>query len=227
MQRHRTRTWRTWRTWSEQNLWIEGKINVRRPNSIFLYCLWVTICRRQAKNSKCNTRNTSVLRSSVVTRGRWKAFPWWFVSNYIITVDCSRDLSFSPPSHGCRAESKVNYLHCIDLQRKKFTPVTSFACLEICSVLGHFSFSSNLAIRRLCCFLWSEDSEAKLMACQSPVLLNVKSSCYFTVIIFRLLWIVLAYAQLFFRICHVHKIWTNAIVYIYQLHNSWIFGVSL
>lgn len=73
------------------------------------------------------------------------------------------------------------YLHCIDLETKKFTPVTSFACLEVCCVLGHFSFPKELAIRRLCCFLWSEESKAKLTTCQSPVLLNFKSSCYFTV----------------------------------------------
>ena len=37
-------------------------------------------------------------------------------------------------------------VHCIDLQTKEFSPITRFACLEICSVLGHFSFSRNLAV---------------------------------------------------------------------------------
>ena len=77
--------------------------------------------------------------------------------------------------------SKLLYLHCIDLETKKFTPVSSFPCLEVLCVLGHFSFPSELAVRRLCCFLWSVESEGKLSAAQSPVLLNVKSSCYFTV----------------------------------------------
>ena len=79
-------------------------------------------------------------------------------------------------------KSTLMYLHCIDLQTEKFTPVTSFSCLEICCVLGHFSFPRELAVRRLCCFLWSKESKAKLAVCQSPVLLNAKSSCYFTVI---------------------------------------------
>ena len=54
-------------------------------------------------------------------------------------------------------ESSVIYLHCIDLSTEKFTPVTSFACMEICCVLGHFSFPRDLAVRRLCCFLWSKE----------------------------------------------------------------------
>ena len=45
-------------------------------------------------------------------------------------------------------ESSVIYLHCIDLSTEKFTPVTSFACMEICCVLGHFSSPSDLAVRR-------------------------------------------------------------------------------
>ena len=59
-------------------------------------------------------------------------------------------------------ESSVIYLHCIDLSTEKFTPVTSFACMEICCVLGHFSSPSDLAVRRLCCFLWSKESKVKL-----------------------------------------------------------------
>ena len=37
-------------------------------------------------------------------------------------------------------------LHCIDLSAEKFTPATSFACLEMLCVLGHFSFPSDLEI---------------------------------------------------------------------------------
>ena len=86
-------------------------------------------------------------------------------------------------------ESSVIYLHCIDLSTEKFTPVTSFHCMEICCELGHFSFPRDLAVRRLGCFLWSKESKAKLWDCQSPVLLNVKSSCYFTVIMFIFLYV--------------------------------------
>ena len=59
-------------------------------------------------------------------------------------------------------ESSVIYLHCIDLSTEKFTLVTSFGCMEICCELGHFSSSSNLAVRRLCFFLWSKESKVKL-----------------------------------------------------------------
>ena len=59
-------------------------------------------------------------------------------------------------------ESTVIYLHCIDLSTEKFTPVTSFACMEIFCVLGYFSSPSDLAVRRLCCFLWSKESKVKL-----------------------------------------------------------------
>ena len=45
----------------------------------------------------------------------------------------------------------------------------------------HVSFPSKLAVRCICCFVWSAESEGKLSAARSPVLLNVKSSCYFTV----------------------------------------------
>jgi len=83
--------------------------------------------------------------------------------------------------------SKLIYVHCIDLGTKKFTTVTSFPCLEICCVLGHFSFPRELAVRRLCCVLWSDDCKGKLSTARSPVLINVKSSCYFTVTIFLLL----------------------------------------
>ena len=95
--------------------------------------------------------------------------------------------------------SKLIYLHCVDLGSKKFTPVTSFTCLEISCLLGHFSFPSELAVRRLCCVLWSDDCRRftyplhlsaschmcrrKLVQSFSPVLLSVKSSCYFTVTI--------------------------------------------
>ena len=44
-------------------------------------------------------------------------------------------------------ESSVIYLHCIDLSTEKFTPVTSFPYMEICCVLGHFSFPRDLAVR--------------------------------------------------------------------------------
>ena len=77
--------------------------------------------------------------------------------------------------------AKIIYVHCIDLGTEKFTPVVSFPCLEVCYVLGHFSFPSDLAVRRLCCVLWSDDSKGKLANIKSPVLLSVKSSCYFTV----------------------------------------------
>ena len=53
-------------------------------------------------------------------------------------------------------ESSVIYLHCIDPSTEKFTPVTSFACMEICCVLGHLSFPSDFAVRRLCCFFWND-----------------------------------------------------------------------
>ena len=48
--------------------------------------------------------------------------------------------------------SKLIYIHCIDLGTKKYTTVTSFPCLELCCVLGHFSFPRELAVRRLCVF---------------------------------------------------------------------------
>ena len=79
--------------------------------------------------------------------------------------------------------SKLIYVHCIDLGTKKFTTVTSLPCLEICCVLRHFSFKRELAVRRLCCVLCSDNCKGKLSTAQSPVLINVKSSCYFTVTI--------------------------------------------
>ena len=98
-------------------------------------------------------------------------------------------------------EFKVIYLHCIDLDTKTFTPVTSFPCLEICCMLGHFSFPGELAVRRLCCFLWSEESKAKLPAYQSPVLLHVKSVLLFHGNYFPLHLFVSAYSRLFFILC--------------------------
>ena len=83
--------------------------------------------------------------------------------------------------------SKLIYVHCIDLGTKKFTTVTSFPCVEICCVLGHFSFPRELAVSRLCCVLWSNDCKGKLYPARSPVLINVKSSCYFMVTIILLL----------------------------------------
>ena len=85
--------------------------------------------------------------------------------------------------------SKLIYIHCIDLGTKKYTTVTSFPCLELCCVLGHFSFPRELAVRRLCCVLWRDDCKAKLLTARSPVLINVKSSCYFTVTIFVVVFI--------------------------------------
>ena len=37
-------------------------------------------------------------------------------------------------------KSSVIYLHCINLSTEKFTPVTSFACMEICCFLGTSAF---------------------------------------------------------------------------------------
>ena len=51
----------------------------------------------------------------------------------------------------------------------------------MCLGKPHVSFPSELAVRRIGCFVWSAESEGKLSAARSPVLLNVKSSCYFTV----------------------------------------------
>ena len=31
--------------------------------------------------------------------------------------------------------------HCIDLLTKKYVPTAGYPCLEVCSVLGHFSFT--------------------------------------------------------------------------------------
>ena len=103
-------------------------------------------------------------------------------------------LTFRLRSHGCSQDFRVlgapiRRIQCdisalYRLLTEKFTPVTSFACMEICCALGHSSFPSHLAVRRLWCFLWSKESKAKLSDCQSPVVLNVKSSCYFTVIMF-------------------------------------------
>ena len=55
--------------------------------------------------------------------------------------------------------NKLVYLHCIDAGTKKFVPITSFPCMEILYVLGHVSFPSELAVRRICCFVWSAESE--------------------------------------------------------------------
>ena len=73
--------------------------------------------------------------------------------------------------------NKLVYLHCFDEGTKKFVPIISFSCMEILYVLRHVSFPSELAVRRNCCFVWSVESEGKLSAARSPVLLNVKSSC--------------------------------------------------
>ena len=56
----------------------------------------------------------------------------------------------------------VWYIFTVSTSTEKFTPVTSFAYMEICCVLGHFSSPSDLAVRRLCCFLWSKESKVKL-----------------------------------------------------------------
>ena len=79
--------------------------------------------------------------------------------------------------------SKLIYVHCIDLGTQKFTTVTSFYCLEICCVLGHLSVPRELAVRRLLCFLErplylkGKLSNARRTP-RSPVLINVKSSCF-------------------------------------------------
>ena len=76
---------------------------------------------------------------------------------------------------------KLVYLHCIDLSTKKYVPTIGFPCIEICSVLGHFNFTNELNIRRVCCVLWRSDSEDKLLGVRSPALIRVSSSCGYTV----------------------------------------------
>ena len=107
--------------------------------------------------------------------------------------------------------SKLVYLHCIDLETKKYTPVTSFPCLEILSVLGNFSFPNDLGIQQVCCVLWDDEMEARLSDVISPVLLNVKSSCYFTVFFAFLAGKRLSFERLlsidwctFFMYCPIH-----------------------
>lgn len=78
---------------------------------------------------------------------------------------------------------KLIYVYCIDLGIKKFIIVISFFCLEICCVFGYFSFLRELVVRRFCVF-WSDDCKGKFLIVRSFVLINVKSFCYFTVIIF-------------------------------------------
>ena len=85
--------------------------------------------------------------------------------------------------------SRLIYVHCNDLGTKKFITVTSFPCLEIYCVLGHLNFPRVLAVCHLCCVLRSDDCKGKLSTTRSPVLINAKSSCYFTVTIFLVVFV--------------------------------------
>ena len=58
----------------------------------------------------------------------------------LTTMDTVR---FAPYPEGPLDVSKLLYLHCIDLKTKKFTPVSSFSCLEVLCVHGHFSFAGE------------------------------------------------------------------------------------
>jgi len=85
-----------------------------------------------------------------------------------------------------RSISRSWYMFIASIWEPKNSLVTSFPCVEIC-VLGHFSFPRELAVSRLYCVLWSNDCKGKLYPARSPVLINVKSSCYFMVTIILLL----------------------------------------
>ena len=54
--------------------------------------------------------------------------------------------------------NQLVYRHCFDLSTKNYVPTAGFPCLEVCCVLGHFSFTFGGKFR---VGLWKAASEAK------------------------------------------------------------------
>ena len=71
--------------------------------------------------------------------------------------------------------------HCIDLLTKKYVRTVGYPCLEVCCVLGHFSFTFGGELLRVS--LWKAESEARSrLACmRSAALIRVKFSCGYKV----------------------------------------------
>ena len=77
--------------------------------------------------------------------------------------------------------NKYLYLHCFDLRVEKIISPQTLPCIELYMVLGHVSFPAKLRERRVVLILHSEESIDKVRGRNSPVVIEVTSSCIYTV----------------------------------------------
>ena len=75
--------------------------------------------------------------------------------------------------------SDLVYIHCIDSNVKFEYTFSEIASLNLVTVLGHISLSSDLRSRRRVLFLHMNEFMGSLTDKRSPVLCRVKESCFF------------------------------------------------
>ena len=71
-------------------------------------------------------------------------------------MDFIEDVSQTSPTF---RERKLIYLHCFDLGAQETVQFDQFPCLQVKLVLGHVSFPEKIAEPRMCCFLFSGESD--------------------------------------------------------------------
>ena len=75
------------------------------------------------------------------------------------------------------SETKLVYVHCVDLHATEMIELDEFPCIEVKLILGHVSFPRAIAERRMCAFLNRQMTMDLLKDRRSPVLIEVLNSC--------------------------------------------------
>ena len=96
-----------------------------------------------------------------------KLYREFFTSRDQLSFNMDADL-FSSTSAWPFDQFSFIYLHCIDISSQNTVEVTSFKCLQVSSVLGHFSLPQEQDIRRICCFFEESRMSKKAFKCAKP-----------------------------------------------------------
>ena len=78
-------------------------------------------------------------------------------------------------------QNEYLFLYCLDFRNEQIINPQNIPCLELYMVPGHVSFPPNLQERRFVLILHSEENINKIRGCNSPVVIQVTSSCVYMV----------------------------------------------
>ena len=81
----------------------------------------------------------------------------------------------------CFQNNQEIYVHCIDVDEFVEARIENLKAVKFRLAFAHFSYPLELQVRRLSLFLATDDMD-ELCSLQSPVILDITSSCIYMVI---------------------------------------------